>query len=300
MNILKTLSSSLVLIVFISSCKNNSTTYDASGAFEAEEVIISSGAIGNILQFNVEEGQVLQAGQFLGYVDSIQLSLKKQQVESQVKALLSRKPDIAAQLSALQEQLKTSEREKLRINNLVKADAATTKQLDDINAQIEIIRRQIDAQKSTLEISSTSITKDAGPLYSQIDQLEDQITKCRIINPINGTVLTKYAQAHEMTNTGKALYKIADLSTIILRVYISGNQLAQVKLNQKVTVLTDDGNGGFKSKEGVVSWINEKAEFTPKTIQTKDERANMVYAVKVKVQNDGSYKIGMYGQIKFN
>lgn len=280
------------------SCKDESK-FDASGSFEAVEVIISSEANGTLKEFNIEEGQTLKAGQLIGYIDSIQLFLKKKQLESQMEAMLAKKPNIAVQLSALREQLKTAEIEQKRITNLVKSDAATTKQLDDINAQIEIIKKQIDAQKSTLVISSDGINKDILPLQVQVEQMEDQLLKCRIVNPVNGTVLTKYAEQNEMAMTGKALYKIADLSTIILRAYISSNQLSLLKLNQKVKVNTDDGSGGFREDEGVITWISDKAEFTPKTIQTKDERANMVYAIKIKMKNDGTYKIGMYGEINF-
>ena len=296
---IKTIAIAVSTIFLMTACNNNKPSFDASGSFEAEETIISSEASGTIKQFNIEEGQTLKAGQSIGYIDSTQLYLKKKQLETQIKALLSKKPNISVQLSALQSQLATAEKEKIRIANLVKGDAATTKQLDDITASIEVIKKQIEAQKSSLEISSEGIGKDATPLYVQIEQLNDQLAKCNIINPTNGTVLSKYAEQNEMANTGKALYKIADLSTIILRAYISGNQLPQVKLNQKVKVSTDDGKGGFKETEGTIIWINDKAEFTPKTIQTKDERANMVYAIKVKVVNDGSYKIGMYGEIKF-
>ena len=150
-----------------------------------------------------------------------------------------------------------------------------------------------------MDISTESINSDVLPLQVQVEQLNDQLAKCKIINPANGTVLTKYAEANEMTATGKPLYKIADLSNIILRAYITGDQLPQIKLNQKVKVLTDDGRGSYKKTEGTIIWINDKAEFTPKTIQTKNERANMVYAIKVRVKNDGTYKIGMYGEIKF-
>ncbi len=296
---IKTIAIAVSTIFLMTACNNNKPSFDASGSFEAEETIISSEASGTIKQFNIEEGQTLKAGQSIGYIDSTQLYLKKKQLETQIKALLSKKPNISVQLSALQSQLATAEKEKIRIANLVKGDAATTKQLDDINASIEVIKKQIEAQKSSLEISSEGIGKDATPLYVQIEQLNDQLAKCNIINPTNGTVLSKYAEQNEMASIGKALYKIADLSTIILRAYISGNQLPQVKLNQKVKVSTDDGKGGFKETEGTIFWINDKAEFTPKTIQTKDERANMVYAIKVKVVNDGSYKIGMYGEIKF-
>lgn len=279
-------------------CKNEKT-FDASGSFEAVEVIISAEANGVLKAFDIEESQVMQAGQMIGYIDSTQLYLKKKQLETQITALLAKKPNITVQLSVLYEQLKTAETEQQRISNLVKSDAATTKQMDDINAQIEIIKKQIDAQKSTLSISSEGINKDILPLQVQVEQLNDQLLKCKIINPINGTVLTKYAEQNEMAVAGKALYKIADLSTIILRVYISSNQLAQVKLNQKVKVHTDDGSGGFSENEGTITWISDKAEFTPKTIQTKEERANMVYAIKIKMPNNGVYKIGMYGEVVF-
>lgn len=289
----------IAIAIIISACNNNNASFDASGSFEAEEIIISSEATGTIKMFDVEEGQILKSGQSIGYIDSLQLYLKKKQLEAQVIALLGKKPNIPIQLSALQEQLKTAEREKTRVSNLVKADAATAKQLDDINSQIEVLKKQIEAQKSTLDISSNGLGKNAVPLQVQIEQLNDQLAKCNIINPTNGTVLAKYAETNEMTSTGKPLYKIADLSNIILRAYITNNQLPMVKLGQKIKVLTDDSKGGYKESEGIITWINDKAEFTPKTIQTKDERANLVYAIKIKVKNDGTYKIGMYGEVVF-
>ena len=296
---IKTIALAAGIATLLTACKDNKVSFDASGSFEAEETIISSEATGTIKQFDIEEGQTLEAGQTIGYIDSLQLYLKKKQLEAQVIAILGKKPNIPVQLSALQEQLRTTEKERTRVANLVKGDAATPKQLDDINAQIEVLKKQIAAQQSTLSISSEGLNKDIVPLQVHVEQLNDQLAKCKIINPANGTVLAKYAEANEMTTTGKPLYKIADLSNIILRAYITSNQLTQVKLNQTVKVLTDDGKGGYKETEGTISWINDKAEFTPKTIQTKNERANMVYAIKVKVKNDGTYKIGMYGEIKF-
>lgn len=287
------------ILTGITACNDTKVTFDASGSFEAEETIISAEATGTIKQFDIEEGQVLTAGKHIGYIDSLQLYLKKKQLEAQVVAILGRKPDIPVQVSALQEQLRTAERERTRVANLVQGDAATPKQLDDINAQIDLIKKQIEAQKSTLIISSRGLGKDAVPLQWQIEQLNDQIAKCNIINPVSGTVLAKYAETSEMAATGKPLYKIADLSNILLKGYLTGNQLPGVRLNQKVKVLTDDGKGGYRETEGTIVWISDKAEFTPKTIQTKNERANLVYATKVKVKNDGTYKIGMYGEIKF-
>ena len=286
-------------LLFLASCGNNKEQFDASGSFEAEETIISAEANGTIRQLSIEEGQTLKADQQIGYIDSVQLHLKKKQLEAQIGAILSKKPNVSVQMAAWQEQLKTAEKEQARIKNLVNADAATTKQLDDMNGSIALLKKQIEAQKSSLDISSEGIGKETIPLAVQVEQMNDQLQKCRIINPVNGTVLAKYASVNEVAAQGKPLYKIADLSTMSLRAYISGNQLPQLKLNQTVSVSTDDGNGGFKQTNGTVTWINDKAEFTPKTIQTKDERANMVYAIKVKVKNDGSYKIGMYGEIKF-
>ncbi|MDH4092510.1 MAG: efflux RND transporter periplasmic adaptor subunit [Cyclobacteriaceae bacterium] len=288
-----------ILISVLASCNRNEVDFDASGSFEAEETIISAETSGTIREFDVEEGQVLAAGKRIGYIDSTQLYLKKKQLEAQINAMLSKRPNMAAQSAALKEQLSTAETEQKRIANLVKSDAATTKQLDDINATIEVIKKQIEAQRSSLSITTEGINKDASVLRVQIAQLNDDLRKCKLVNPVNGTVLTKYAESYEVTSPGKPLYKIADLSTILMRAYVTGNQLPLIKLNQKVNVLTDDGSGGYKQTAGLITWINDKAEFTPKTIQTKDERANMVYAIKIKVTNDGSYKIGMYGEVKF-
>jgi HlyD family secretion protein len=230
----------------------------------------------------------------------VQLHLKKKQLESQVTAVLGRRPDIALQLASLQEQLASQERERVRVTNLIKGDAATQKQLDDIESSIAVLRKQIGAQQSTLQLTSTGLANDAAPLRAQIEQLDDQLARCRLVNPVNGTVLEKYVEPFELAVQGKPLYKIADLSDLILRVYVSGDQLPLIRLNQKVKVFTDDGKGGYTEHAGTVSWINSKAEFTPKTIQTRDERANMVYAVKINVPNDGTCKIGMYGEIRLD
>lgn len=289
----------LLVALVIMSCSQSENQFDASGSFETVETIISAEAQGVIKVFALEEGQTLKANTEIGYIDSVQLSLKKNQMEAQISAILSKKPNVSLQLAALQEQLKTAEREKERVSNLVKADAATAKQLDDVNAQVQLIKRQLSAQKSNLDITIESLKSETAPLEIQIEQIKDLIQKSKIINPISGTVLTKYAETNEMAAPGKPLYKIADISTLILRIYISGNQLPQVQLNQKVTVKTDNGAGGFNETQGVITWISSKAEFTPKTIQTKEERANKVYAVKVSVKNDGNLKIGMYGEVKF-
>lgn len=281
------------------SCRQAKSSSDATGSFEAVETIISAQASGEIKALNIEEGQLLHKGDQVGYIDTIQLYLKKKQLLAQSGSVLSRRPDIPSEVSSLLEQLKQAEHEQQRIGNLVKADAATPKQLDDANAAVAILRKQIDAKRTALGITSKSLEQETSPIGLQIAQLEDQIAKSTIVNPVNGTVLTKYAEANEIATMGKPLYKIADLSTIILRAYITGNQLAKVKIGQQLTVMADDGNGKFRQYNGIVNWISNKAEFTPKTIQTKDERANLVYAIKIKVANDGYLKIGMYGEIKF-
>lgn len=284
------------LVLLVTSCKEE-RQFDASGSFEAEEFIISAEGMGKIEFFSIEEGQLLQAGAIVGCIDTTQLYLKKKQLEAQIGAVLSRKPDIRVQIASLEEQIASILKEKERFTKLVKSDAATQKQLDDIENQYKMLQKQLQAQQSQLAITSDGISKESVPMRVQMEQIEDQIRKCIIINPINGTVLTRYAKANEITANGKPLYKIADLSNIILRAYISGDQLPKVKLNQKVKVFTDNGDGTLQETTGIITWISDKAEFTPKTIQTKNERANLVFAIKVSVVNDGKFKIGMYGEI---
>lgn len=286
-------------LLLIAACQSNKHEFDATGAFETEETIISAEGSGELKQFSVEEGQTLKAGQVLGYIDTVQLYLKKKQLETQVGSILSQRPDADAQTAAIKIQLRTAERDKQRIQNLVDADAAPAKQLDDINAQIDMLKKQLAAQQSSLRIATKSIGEQTNPVWVQVQQLDDQIEKCRIVNHVNGTVLEKYAEQFEIVAPGKPLYKIADLSTMILRAYISEAQLTELKLGQHVTVMVDQGADSYKGYEGMVEWISSKAEFTPKTIQTKDERANMVYAVKIRVKNDGFLKIGMYGEVNW-
>jgi HlyD family secretion protein len=283
--------------VLLVSCNGNKNNFDASGVFEATEVIVSSESSGKIYDFSVQEGQEIKAGEMVGFIDTVQLHLRKMQLIANVKAVKSKRPDINTQIAAISEQISAASVEKNRIESLLKANAATRKQLDDINAQIAVLNKQLEAQKSTLSITNKGINEESSVLEIQIAQVEDLLQKCRIINPINGTVLAKYAQQGEITASGKALYKIADTKNMILRAYITSGQLTQLKLGQKVKVMADYGDKGYKEYEGTISWISSKSEFTPKTIQTRDERANLVYAVKVAVPNDGYIKIGMYGGI---
>ncbi|HEX7357677.1 MAG TPA: HlyD family efflux transporter periplasmic adaptor subunit [Ignavibacteriaceae bacterium] len=294
-----TLISSLALSVFLLSCSNGNGDFDATGTFESEEVIVSAEATGKLIFFNIEEGMNLKKDQIAAVIDTTQLYLKKRQLESTIKSVLVTQPDIPTQLASIKEQIITAEREKNRIDNLVKTNAATSKQLDDINSQLEVLNKQYDAARSSLTITKQGIISQTLPLKTQVEQIQDQINKSITKNPVDGTVLTRYAMQNEVTSNGKALYKIADLSTMTLRAYINGEQLSQIKLGQKVKVFVDNGEGNQKELSGEIYWISSKAEFTPKTIQTKDERANLVYAIKVKVINDGYLKIGMYGEVKF-
>jgi len=284
----------LVLLLSVG-CARNDNTSDASGAFEATETIVSAEATGMIEWLEVSEGRMLKAGQIVGHIDSVQLALRKLQLEAQIKAVLSRRPDVSSQLATVREQLRVAERERERLYNLVQARAIARKLLEDVEGQIAVLNKQLDALSSNLGVSTLSISSEAVPLRVQIEQIDDQLARCNIVNPVNGTVLTKYAEAHEITTAGKPLYRIANLDTVFLRAYVSGGQLSTVKLGQLATITVDPA----KQYGGTVAWISEKAEFTPKTIQTKDERANLVYAVKIRVVNDGYLKLGMYGEVKF-
>lgn len=282
------------------SCSDNKNEFDATGTFEAVETIIPAEAGGIIKDLKVEEGNALKEGQVVGYIDTIQLSLKRDQLVAQIKATQSKKPDINSQLEVYREQLKQAKLDQQRMQNLVKADAATRKQLDDATTKVAVTQKQINALQKQLDINIAGIDDDTQTLKVQISQMNDLLVKSKIVNKTNGTVLTKYAEIGEMATIGKPLYKIADLSTIILRVYITGDQLPGIKINDQIKVFVDATNKTYKEYGGTVEWISDKAEFTPKTIQTKDERANLVYAVKVRVKNDGYLKIGMYGEIKLS
>lgn len=288
-----------MLAISMIACKRNNIEFDASGTFEAEETIISAEVGGIITALNLEEGTTLKAGDIVGYIDSTQLVLKKKQLESQIKAVLSKSPDSKAQLAAVQQQLKQARHEQARVESLLKAGAATQKQMDDINAQVLILNSQEEALHSSLRITASSIGEETNPLRIQIEQINDQIGNCTLVNPLSGTVLTQYSRVNEMAAVGKPLYKIADITHLTLKAYITGDQLPSIKLNQSVRVMVDDAAKGYKEYTGTIDWISEKSEFTPKTIQTKDERANLVYAVKIRVPNDGYLKIGMYGEVKF-
>ncbi|TMI62985.1 MAG: HlyD family efflux transporter periplasmic adaptor subunit [Bacteroidetes bacterium] len=300
------------IALIIAGCNGNGNGFDASGTFEADEVIVSSELSGKILSFNVKEGMQLSKDSIIGTVDATNISLQLEQVEASINALSEKTSDVTPQVQLLQNQLAVQQsqldnmlHEKTRIENLLKADAATGKQLDDINAQIDVVKKsmsvtqqQINVQKNNIATQNRSILSETEPLNKRIAQLKDQEQRANIVNPTTGTVISKYAEAGEVTSAGKALYKIADLSELNLRAYVTGVQLPTIKLGQQVKVMIDEGAKKYKEYNGTIIWISDKAEFTPKTIQTKEERANLVYAIKVRVKNDGFLKIGMYGEVK--
>ena len=315
-----------LLVLTIFSCKRADQDYDASGTFEADEIIVTAEATGKILELNLNEGDALTANQNLGLIDGKGVELQKEQVLASINAIdektNSANPQIQVlqsqmnaqkgNIAVLQEQLSTAIRERNRVSNLVKSDAATKKQLDDANSQVAVVQKQIsvaNAQLQTLnqQISSTkeqvsiqnrAILSEKNPTEKKVLQIDEQLKHNVISSPIKGIVLTKYMNKGEFATIGKPIYKMANLDEMTLRAYITGDQLAKVKVGQNVKILVDAGNGETKEMNGKIYWISQKSEFTPKTIQTKDERANLVYAIKIHVKNDGFLKIGMYGEVK--
>lgn len=282
------------ILLLAVSCSGSGDESDAYGHFEATDVLVSSEVSGKILSLDLEEGQVLEAGKIVGIVDTQQLVLKMDLLQAQIDAVKTKSGNISAQVDVQNETRKTLETEKARLENLLKDGAATQKQMDDINGRIAVINSQI----RSIETQNASVSGEVAALEKQKDQVRDQINRSYITNPICGTVLEKYAEVSELAVPGKNLYKIASLDDLYLRVYFSGDQLSSVKIGQQVTVLVDGAGGEMKEYSGVVSWISAQAEFTPKVIQTREERVNLVYAAKIKVKNDGSLKIGMPGEVR--
>ena len=272
--------------------------FDAQGTFEATEVIVSSEANGRIISFNIEEGNMVDANTIIGTIDSVQLYLQRKQLEAQQSALLASRPDIKKQVSSLKEEIAKQKVELKRIGNMLRDGAATQKQYDDIEAHIRILEGKLDATLSTLTKNASTIDDNSAALEAQISALDDRIEKCKIVSPINGTVLVKYAESGELATVGKPLMKVADLENIYLRAYFTSNQLADIKLGESVTVIADFGEDNRYEYDGKITWISAESEFTPKTIQTKESRSNLVYAVKIAVKNDGRIKIGLSGEVK--
>lgn len=286
------------MMVSLVACKGGSGDYDASGVFETTEVTVSARGTGEIMRFDIEEGHQVEAGQAVGYIDTIQLHLKKEELLGNLMATDSRRYNVSRQIASLRQEIATQKRERLRYENLVCEKAANQKQLDDINSGLAVLEKRLAAQVETLENSNRSVSGEVLMLEARIAQIEDQIAKCVITSPVRGTVLSKYAERGELAAQGRSLFKVGDLSDMYLRVYITAPQLTTLKVGQQVKVYADEGEDGRREYMGTVSWISDKAEFTPKTIQTRDERANLVYAVKVAVKNDGYIKKGMYGEMK--
>ena len=297
MRTIKAVSILIISFLFVA-CGNKKGDYDASGIFETTEVIVSSEANGKILELNLEEGQIVDPDVPMGYIDTTQLYLKKMQLFASNQAVRSKQTDVPRQIAAIQQQIATQKKEQVRFENLVKSNAANQKQLDDINAQILYLEKQLAAQTEVLMNSNRGISEESSSMQIQVAQLNDQIAKSLIKSPIKGTVLSKYAEQGELAVQGKALFKVGDIENMILRAYITASQLTQLKVGQTVQVFSDLGEVDRKEYSGTIEWISDKAEFTPKTIQTRDERANLVYAVKIAVKNDGYIKRGMYGEIK--
>lgn len=278
-------------------CGTKEVKWDATGVFEATEVVVSAEGNGNLVEFNITEGQTVDPREIIGHIDTVQLHLKRLQLLSQNRGTLSRRQDIAKQIAATEEQIRWQKSEKERFAKLLSLNAATAKQVDDIANQIMVLEKQLVAQRSTLENSNRSITDESSAIEIQVAQIEDQLLKCRVVSPIRGTVLVKYAEQGEYAQTGKPLFEVADMDDIFLRAYITADQLTRMQLGQSVKVYSDFGATEQREYDGTVTWISSRSEFTPKTIQTRDERANLVYAVKIAVHNDGYLKIGMYGQM---
>ena len=288
-----------VAAMVLTGCNANRSGYDAEGYFESTEVKVSAESSGKILYFNAEEGADVEAGTLLGCIDTVQLYLTRMQLAKSAESVLKNRPDIAKQVQAMKEQLKTLEREKDRVARLLADGAATQKQMDDIESQIAVMEVQLDAQETALENSVSSLDAQSSSIGMQIAQIDDKLAKCRISSPVSGTVLTKYAEAGEFVAAGRALFKVADLDRVYLRAYVTSAQLSEIKIGQQVKVYSDYGKGYSKEYPGTVTWISSQSEFTPKNIQTDDERRNLVYAIKVAVGNDGLIKLGMYGGIVF-
>ena len=288
----------LMVACSFQSCGEKEKEYDATGTFEATETTVYAEQSGALLTFNVHEGMEIALGQEVGIIDTTQIWLKIRQMGATKEVYASQKPDMQKQIAATRQQLAKAQLEQRRYKELVADGAAPSKMLDDANSQVIVLQRQLDAQVSTLNTNTRALDKQIAATNVQVSQLVDQLRKCHVISPIQGTVLEKYVERGEFVATGKPLFKVADTENMFIRAYLTSAQLPQVKVGQKVKVFADYGNSQKKAYDGTVSWISSRSEFTPKTILTDDERADLVYAVKIAIKNDGYVKIGMYGEVK--
>ena len=285
--------------ILLAACGNSEKEYDATGTFEATETTISAEQNGTLLTFAINEGDEIEAGSEVGLIDTTQTWLKLQQARATQEVYQSQKPDMEKQTSATRQQLAKAQAEQQRYKELVADGAAPSKMLDDATNQVQVLQRQLAAQLSSLSTNTNALSKQMAATEVQIDQLRDQLRKCHIKAPLKGTVLEKYAERGEFVAVGKPLFKMADMEQVYIRAYVTSAQLQSIRAGQQVKVFADYGDGKKQEYDGTVSWISSRSEFTPKTILTDDERADLVYAVKVRVKNDGYIKIGMYGEVKF-
>lgn len=286
-------------MTLLTACSGSDSKYDASGVFEVTEVMVSARVAGEIMDLDIDEGTEVTAGEPVGYIDTVQLYLQRLQLEANVKAAESRICDVEKQTAAIRQQIATQKKEQTRFENLVNANAGNRKQLDDITAAINLLEKQLVAQTETLINGNANAKAQAEALKTQIALTNDMISKSTIASPVDGTVMAKYVEKGELAVQGRTLFKVANINDMYLKAYITSGQITGLKIGQEVKVFADSGDSDRKEYRGVISWISDKAEFTPKTIQTRDERANLVYAVKIKVQNDGYIKRGMYGEVSF-
>lgn len=287
-----------ILAFSVVSCAKKEIKWDATGTFEATEVTVSAEGTGNIVRFDVEEGRQLTSDEVVGCIDTVQLHLKKLQLKASRSAAINRLQDVAKQIAVTEQQIEWQKSEKKRFEGLLSKDASTQKQVDDISNQIAVLNKQLVAQHSTLESGNKSITDDSKSIEIQIAQIEDQLLKCNIVAPITGCVLVNFVEKGEFASVGKPLFTIADMNNIYLRAYITADLLTKMKIGEHVKVYSDFGEDDQREYDGIVEWVSSRSEFTPKTIQTRNERASLVYAVKIAVKNDGYLKIGMYGEVK--
>lgn len=286
-------------ILLLAGCEKSNEITDASGTFESTEITVSAEVGGKIIDFPFAEGALVEKDQFVVGIDTIQLELYKKQLEASNRGTEANRPNVEIQIAVIKQQLNAVYIEQRRIKNLYNAGAASKKQYDDINANVAVLEKQLAAQQVSLQKANAGITGQQESVYMQIAQIEDQIRRAAVLSPITGTILVKYANAGELAAVGKPLFKVADLQKLTLRAYLTADQLSSVKLGDTVRVYSDFGKDGRREYDGVITAISGQAEFTPKTIQTRNERANLVYAVKIAVQNDGYLKLGMYGGVDF-
>lgn len=298
MNRLLIINCQLSIVLLLSSCSGDNKDFDATGTFEASEITVSAEQNGRLLSFDITEGTTIKALQQVGLIDTVQLALQAQALGATRESIANQRPDLAKQIAATRQQLEKAEMEQHRFEALLRDKAATQKQVDDAVSAVLVLRKQLEAQVSALNNTTQSLNNQVSATDIQRLQVLDQLQKCHITTPISGTVLNKYMEPGEFATIGKPLFKIADTESMYLRAYVTSAQLSNVKIGQEVKVFADFGGGDRKEYAGVVIWISDRSEFTPKTILTKDERADLVYAVKIAVKNDGFIKIGMYGEMK--